>query len=59
MRKNEEDKTRKEKKILKTSAVLFMENTKDGELAKDMRKVMRRVENILGYRIKIIERTTM
>ena len=41
---------------LKTAAVLFIENTKEGRLAKNMREVMERIQNILGYRVKVVER---
>ena len=47
----------KSKKELKTAAVLFVENTKDGELAKELREVMGRIEDILGYKVKIVERS--
>ena len=43
-------------KELKTSAVLFVENTKDGALARRLREVVERIQFIMGFRIKIVER---
>ena len=43
-------------KELKTSAVLFVENTKDGALARKLRELVERIQYILGFRIKIVER---
>ena len=40
----------------KTAAVLFVENTKGGILAKNLREVMERLKPILGYSIKVVER---
>ena len=40
----------------KTRSVLFVEQTKDGVLAKKLREVVARLEGILGFRIKIVER---
>ena len=40
----------------RTAAVMFVNNTKDGQLAKNLREVVERVKNILGYKIKIVER---
>ena len=42
-------------KELKTSAVLFVENTKDGALARKLRELVERIQYILGFRIKIVE----
>ena len=42
---------------MRTIAVLFVENTKDGILAKELREVMERIKGILGYNIKIVERS--
>ena len=47
---------RKEQVELKTRAVLFVENTKNGELAARIKDNLRRMEHILGYRIKVVER---
>ena len=47
----------KSKKELKTAAVLFVENTKDGELAKELREVMGRIEDKLWYKVNIVERS--
>ena len=38
------------------AAVMFVENTKGGVLAKNLRKVMERIKGILGYKVKIVER---
>ena len=46
-----------EDKEVKTSAVLFVENTKEGRLAKNLREVVERLKGILGYRIKVVERS--
>ena len=43
-------------KSLRTAAVMFVENTKEGKLAKNLREVVERVKHILGYSIKIVER---
>ena len=56
-KKTSEDKRDKSKKELKTAAVLFVENTKDGELAKELREVMGRIEDKLWYKVKIVERS--
>ena len=45
------------RKDLKTRAVLFLEQTPMGELAKRVREQLVRMEDILGYRIKVVERT--
>ena len=54
---NLKDNNLRERKDRKTVAVLFMGNTKDGELARNIREVIGRVENILGYRVKVVEMT--
>ena len=46
----------KEAKELKTAAVLFVENSKGGELARNIREVLGRIQNILGFKIKVVER---
>ena len=51
------DNTLEGRKDLKTAAVLFVDNTKDSELARAMREVIGRLENILGYKVKIVERS--
>ena len=51
------DNNKKRKKEVKTTAVIFVDNTKDGELARKMRDVIERLEDILGYRIKVVERS--
>jgi len=35
---------------------MFVENTKDGELARELSEVMSRIKGILGYNIKTVER---
>ena len=42
---------------MRTAAVLFVENTKEGELAKNLRAVIERLKHILGYSIKVVERS--
>ena len=44
-------------KELKTRTILFVEQTRDGKLAKELREVFRRLEGILGFRVKVVERT--
>ena len=44
---------------LKTKTVLFVEQTRGGELAKVLREDVGRLENLLGFRLKIVERTGM
>ena len=39
------------------AAVLFVENSKEGELAKGLRRVIERIKHILGYTIKVVERS--
>ena len=43
-------------KPLKTRTVLFVEQTRDGRLAKDIREVLKRLEVILGFKVKVVER---
>ena len=48
----------KEDKVkLEVKTVLFVANTDGGKLAKSMREVMGRLEKILGFRIKVAEKT--
>ena len=47
----------KKGKELKTRTVIFVEFTPEGELSKRIRELMGRLEGILGYKIKVIERT--
>ena len=44
-------------KIRKTRTVLFVDQTPEGRLAKDLREVLTRLENILGFKVKVVERT--
>ena len=41
---------------LRTKTVLFVEQTRGGTLAKMLREVMARIETMIGFRIKIVER---
>ena len=41
---------------MRIAAVMFVENTKEGGLAKNLREVVERIKGILGYKIKIVER---
>ena len=41
---------------LRTKTVLFVEQTRGGALAKMLREVMARIETMMGFRIKIVER---
>ena len=36
--------------------VLFVEYTKNGELAKNMRELLARLETVVGFRVKVVER---
>ena len=47
----------KEKEDMKVAAVIFVENTKDEALAKEMREILERQKIILGFRIKVVERS--
>ena len=47
-------KTRRE---VETAAVLFVEGTKESKLAKELKDVVEKIKHILGYRIKIVERS--
>ena len=40
-----------------TAAVLFVEGTKESILAKNLREVIEKIKMILGYRIKVVERS--
>ena len=55
--KNENGDNNQEHEDLRTAAVLFVENTKGGELAERMRTTLKRIEPILGYSIKVVERS--
>ena len=49
---------RKDNKVeISTAAVIFVDNTKEGGLAREIREVLRRLEDILGYRVKVVERS--
>ena len=56
-RKDNPDRRGNTKRELKVRTVLFVEHTPGGELAKRLRGTVARLEGILGFRIKIIERT--
>ena len=57
MEKTKDNNLKKGKKELSTAAVIFVDNTKDGELAKKMREVIEGLEDILGYKVKVLERS--
>ena len=42
-------------KEIPTRTVLFVENTKGGELAKRLREVERKTQNMMGFKTKIVE----
>ena len=42
---------------IRTRTVIFVEQTRNGQLAKDIRLVLSRIEHILGFRAKVVERT--
>ena len=42
---------------LKTRTVLFVEHTPGGELAKRLREQLSRMEGLMGFKIKVVERT--
>ena len=42
---------------MKVAEVIFVENTKDGALAKEMREILKRQKTIHGFRIKVVERS--
>ena len=46
-----------QQKVLKTRTVLFVEQTRGGKLAKDIREVLSRLEGLLGFRVKVVERS--
>ena len=46
-----------DKKDKETAAVLFVDNTKGGGLARELREVLGRLEDIMGYRLKVVERS--
>ena len=43
--------------VLKTRSVLFVPQTPGGELAKRTREVLERLQPILGYKVRVVERT--
>ena len=51
MKREQHDKTN-----MKIRTVLFIEQTKDGKLAKLVREVVTRLESMMGFRIKVVER---
>ena len=42
---------------MRTRTVIFVEQTRDGALAKELREVATRLEGLLGFRVKVVERT--
>ena len=55
-RKKGGNKDQEEQDNLRTRTVLFVENTPGGALAKKLREIMQRIQEILRYRIKVVER---
>ena len=55
-KKTEYEKPKKTGEEHRIAAVLFVHNTREGLLAKKLREVVERIKNILGYKIKIVER---
>ena len=55
-RHQEEEKKKDTREEPRTAAVMFVNNTKEGLLAKNLREVVERLKHILGYKIKIVER---
>ena len=41
----------------RTRTVLFVEQTPGGKLARSLREVLKRIEGILGFKVKVVERT--
>ena len=50
--KSESNPPQKKAKV-KTRTVIFVEQTRNGQLAKDIRQVLTGMENILGFRTKV------
>ena len=44
------------KKETRTRSVLFVEQTPEGELSSRLRELLNRLEHLMGFRIKIVER---
>ena len=44
-------------KEMRTRTVIFVEQTRDGALAKALREVATRLEGMIGFRVKVVERT--
>ena len=42
---------------MRTRSVIFVEQTPQGELAKQMREQLGKMEHIFGYRLRLVERT--
>ena len=53
---NKDQDDQEEQDNLRTRTVLFVENTPGGALAKKLREIMQRIQEILRYRIKVVER---
>ena len=45
------------KQELKTRAVLFLEQTPNGELARRVKELLVRLEQVLGFKLRVVERT--
>ena len=48
---------KKQNKTLKTRSVLFIEQTPKGELAKQIRELLQRLEPSMGFKIRVVERS--
>ena len=46
-----------EDKNLKTRSLMFVEYTRGGEMAKKLKLELGKMENLMGFRMKVIERT--
>ena len=44
-------------KSVRTRTIIFVEQTVGGKLAKTLREVLRKLEHILGFRVKVVEMT--
>ena len=56
-KKREQQKGAKDKKAWEQKYVLFVEQTRDGELGKQLREVVQRRAPVIGFAINVVERT--
>ena len=54
--KQQSVKSQSQGRSMKTRTVLFVEQTRDGLLAKSIREVLTRLEGLLGFKVKVVER---